>query len=526
MALFESPESVSDSFAGVLRVRCRESHNKIAQIFEGRETTYAQLDQRANQVAQGLIAAGCKPGARVGFMGKNSDSYFELSYGALKARTALVGVNWRLAAPEAAYVIKDCKAEILFVGKEFVPLVAQIAAECPGLKTIIAMDGGHDSWPAYEAWRDRHTPEDPMLKHDPDDDIIQLYTSGTTGYPKGVPLTNRNYLAALRQTALMGVWNEEGLANLVCMPVYHIAGINVGMIGFYFGSVNVVLRDVDPAEIVRLIEKHKIATAFMVPAVILFILMIPGVEKADFSSLRTVAYGASPIAEQTLLDARKLMKCDFVQVYGLTETTGTGTHLRPEDHDPARELLRSCGRPNEGMEIAILDEDGKRMPTGEVGEISMRSPSVMKGYWNLPDASGEAIDKDGWFRTGDAGFFNDEGFLFIHDRVKDMIVSGGENVYPAEVENALMAHEAVADAAAIGVPDQKWGEAVKGVVVLKPEAKASAEEIIAFVKTQIAGYKTPKSIDFAEALPRNPSGKILRRELRVPYWKGQTRQVS
>ncbi len=237
-------------------------------------------------------------------------------------------------------------------------------------------------------------------------------------------------------------------------------------------------------------------------------------------------YGASPIAEDVLLRAQDTFKrAGFVQLYGLTETSGGATHLPPEAHDPAKGKLRSCGIPNPGMDIRVVDDKGEDVPTGEVGEIVIKGGSIMKGYWNRPEATTDSI-RDGWFYSGDAGFFDKDGYLFIHDRVKDMIVSGGENIYPAEVENALFGHPAIADAAVVGVPHEKWGEAVKAIVVLKPGEQATPDEIIAFAKTRIASYKVPKSVDFIEALPRNPSGKILRRELRAPYWEGRERMVN
>jgi fatty-acyl-CoA synthase len=312
---------------------------------------------------------------------------------------------------------------------------------------------------------------------------------------------------------------------LLCMPLFHIAGVNVGLIGLFKGCKVTVLPEVDPAEILRLIEVEKVNVLFMVPAVILFIMQQPNIGEADVSSVRQVIYGAAPIAEELLVQASAKFKCDFVQVYGLTETTGGGTNLKPADHDPARNKLRSCGKPNKGVEVRIVDENGKDVAQGEVGEIVMRGATIMKAYWNKPEATKDAI-RDGWFYSGDAGFLDEEGYVFIHDRVKDMIVSGGENVYPAEVENALFAHPQIADVAVIGVPDEKWGEAVKACVVAAAGADLSEEDIIAFARERIAGYKLPKSVDFIEALPRNPSGKILRRELREPYWKDQERRVG
>ena len=495
-----------------------------ALVYKDRTTSYAALSSLSNQVAQQLLSAAIKPHARIAFMGANSDLYFQLLFGVQKVRGVLVGVNSRLAGPEVAYVLNDAKAEMVFVGKDFVPLIEGILADCPSVKQVIAMDGGHADWPAFGDWRDGGADEHPKLDYQPDDDFIQLYTSGTTGHPKGVQLTNTNMGSAMQQADDWAGWGDDDHV-LLCMPLFHIAGVNVGLIGLYKGAKVTVLPEVDPAEILRLIEVEKVSVLFMVPAVILFIMQQPNIGKADVSSVKQVIYGASPIAEELLVQAAQKFKCDFVQVYGLTETTGCGTNLKPEDHDPARGKLRSCGKPNTGVEIRIVDEDGKDVAQGEVGEIIMRAPSNMKGYWAKPEATADAV-RDGWFYSGDAGFLDDEGYVFIHDRVKDMIVSGGENVYPAEVENALFAHPQIADVAVIGVPDEKWGEAVKACVVPEAGATLDPEEIIAFARERIAGYKLPKSVDFVDALPRNPSGKILRRELRDPYWEGQDRRVG
>lgn len=507
-----------------MEARGAKQPDTTALVYQGRETSYGQLSHSSNQVAQALLAEGIEPHARIGFMGANSDLYFQLLYGMQKARSVLVGVNSRLAGPEVAYVLNDAQAEMVFVGKDFVPLIESILADCPSVKRVIAMDGGHDEWTAFDAWRDAFDAVTPSLDYQPDDDIIQLYTSGTTGHPKGVQLTNLNMQSAFAQSEDWAGWNEKEHV-LLCMPLFHIAGVNVGLIGLYKGSKVTVLPEVDPAEILRLIEVEKVSVLFMVPAVILFVMQQPNIAEADVSSVRQVIYGASPIAEELLVQAAAKFKCDFVQVYGLTETTGGGTNLKPEDHDPARNKLRSCGKPNAGVEVRIVDEAGNDVAQGEVGEIILRGASIMKGYWNKPDATADAV-KDEWFYSGDAGFLDAEGYVFIHDRVKDMIVSGGENVYPAEVENALFAHPDIADVAVIGVPDEKWGEAVKACVVAAPGKELSEKDIIDFARARIAGYKLPKSVDFIEALPRNPSGKILRRELREPYWEGVGRRVG
>jgi fatty-acyl-CoA synthase len=514
------------SVADISRFHAARQPDAVALDFRDRITTYGQLDERASRVAQGLIGLGQAPGARIGYLGKNCDRYFEVLLGAFKARNVVVGVNWRLAPPEIAYVLNDAGCEVLFVGAEYCAMVDKIRRDCPKLKAVIAMDGPHGAWPAYEDWRDGHEPRDPMLPVAPDDDVIQLYTSGTTGHPKGVQITNANYLAifACLSSAPLGRYEPHDVV-LIAMPLFHVAGVNIGLLALAQGAQGIVLGETDAAEILRLIHGKRITYAFLVPALILFVLQHPAAAQTDFSSLKNVSYGASPISDEVLLRAKEVFGCEFLQVYGLTETTGGGTMLEPHDHDPARGKLRSCGRPAPGHEIRIVDGMGNALPPGDVGEIQIRAPNVMKGYWNKEEATRKAIS-DGWFATGDAGFFDSDGYLYIHDRVKDMIVSGGENVYPAEVENAIMGHPAVGDVAVIGVPDERWGEAVKAIVVRKPGLEANPADIIAHARERIAGYKLPKSVDFVDALPRNPSGKVLRKDLRAPYWEGRDRQVN
>jgi fatty-acyl-CoA synthase len=513
------------SVADATRIHAKERPDAIALDYKDRQTTFLELDTHASQVAQGLIALKQKPNARVGHIGKNCDLYFELLTGSIKARTVMVGVNWRLAVPEIAYVLNDAGCEVLFAGADFYDTIAQVLPLCPKLKTVIAMDGGHAVWRAFAEWRDAQKAKDPKLSIGRDHDVIQLYTSGTTGHPKGVQITNGNYLATFEALPKMGLVYEPDDVVLIAMPVFHVAGVNIGLLSIASGARGVVLGDIDPTEILRLIEAKGVTYAFLVPAVIMYLLQHPRAAEIDYSRLKIMSYGASPISDDVLSRAQKQFGCEFLQVYGLTETTGLGTYLPPEAHDPALGKLRSCGKPAPCCEIRVVGEKGKALPVGEVGEIQIKGPTLMKGYWNKRDATAAAI-KNKWFSTGDAGFFDQDGYLYIHDRVKDMIVSGGENVYPAEVENAIFGHPAVADVAVIGIPDEKWGEAVKAMVVKKPGAEATPEEIIAFARDRIAGYKLPKTVDFIEALPRNPSGKVLRRELREPYWKNQTRRVN
>jgi fatty-acyl-CoA synthase len=516
-----------EALADIPRQQARKRGGNVAMVFQDRTTSFADLDRNASRVANGLIALGQRPQQRVGYFGKNSDRYFEVMLGALKANMAIVGVNWRLAAPEVAYVLSDAGCEVIFADAEFAPLIEKIGAECSRLRHRVVVDSERDGWSHYPAWRDAQGSEDPQLPIAPDDDAIQLYTSGTTGHPKGVQLSNANYLAFFR-AAQAAKWGDfsAGEANLVAMPNFHVAGTNMGVATLAQGATAIIQREVNPGEILELIARHRIKSAFLVPAVIGMLVQHPRIREADISSLRSMFYGASPIAEALLAQAQATFAgCGFTQLYGLTETVGAATALQPADHVAEKGLLRSCGKPYPGIDVRTIDSAGRATKPGEVGEIVICGDVVMKGYWNKPDATAAAI-RDGWFYTGDAGYFDSDGFLYIHDRVKDMIVSGGENIYPAEVENAVFGHPAVADVAVIGVPDDKWGEAVKAVVVLKPGASATAADVIAFARTRIAGYKVPKSVDFIAALPRNPSGKILRRELREPYWAGKQRRVN
>ena len=358
---------------------------------------------------------------------------------------------------------------------------------------------------------------------------MQLYSSGTTGRPKGVMLTNENFFALLPTGIQLWDFTSDSV-NLVAMPLFHIGGSGWATIGQVVGAKSVILRELDLTELVRLFGGG-LTHAFVVPAVLQFLLMVPEAATVDYSQLKMIAYGASPISDEVLAGSIKLFGCDFWQVYGLTETTGAITLLPPEDHDlagPNTHRLRSCGKPGPGVEIRIIDLETGRDAAGPnvVGEIWIRSPQVMKGYWNNEAATREAIDDDGWFKSGDVGYLDADGYLYIHDRVKDMIVSGGENVYPAEVENVLMAHPAIADIAVIGVPDEKWGETAKAVVVVAAGAELSAQDVIDYARANLAKFKCPTSVDFVEALPRNPSGKILKKDLRAPYWEGRSRQVN
>ena len=509
--------------ADIPRVQAELRPDKVAMTFEGRATTYKELNERASQQANAFLREGLKPQARAAILAKNTDIFFELQFATVKSRVVLVAVNFRLAPPEVSFVVNDAAAEILFVGEEYYELIEGIEGELNTVKQFVALHGGHARWPSFEDWVANCSPEDPMLAADVHETAVQLYSSGTTGHPKGVEISHDN-LMALIPVALedWGTWKADDV-SIVAMPLFHIAGSEWGIVGFYVGAHNVIMPEVDPGAILKAIEAYGVTQALFVPAVILFLLQHPDCATTDFSSLRNVIYGASPIPLDLVKRAVDMIGCDFAQVYGLTETTGAFTYLPPEDHD-GTEKMKSCGKVMRGSEVRVVDEEMNERAIGEVGEIVIRSRQVMKGYWNQPEATAQA-NRGGWFHTGDAGYFDAEGYLYIHDRVKDMIISGGENIYPAEIESALFAHPAIADIAIIGVPDDKWGEAVKAVVVLKEGQSLELEEFIAYARARLAGYKIPRSLDLVAEMPRNPSGKILKRVLREPYWKGEERQV-
>jgi len=515
----------------ITRHHAKMRGGQIALSFEGRTTTYGALNTQSNQTANALIAAGVKKGDGIAYVGKNSDHYFELVFGAAKAGVTIAPIGWRLSAAEAAYIISDVQANIVFAGPECLATAEAALAELGAKIPIIAMEAGAHSYSTYEAWRDAQANTDPGAIAAPEDTALLLYTSGTTGRPKGVMLTSANILRSRADIsqARMG-WNEweEGEVSLVAMPIAHIGGSGWGIVGLLNGIKNVVARDFNPMEALEFIERERIAKMFMVPAALQFVIRTPRAREIDYSSLKTILYGASPMPVELLRECMEIFGCGFCQQYGMTETTGTIVYLPPEDHDPnGNKRMRSAGLPLPGVELCILDAQGNKLAANEIGEIATRSKANMKGYLRNPNATASTVDSDGWLRTGDAGYLDEDGYLYIQDRIKDMIITGAENVYPAEVENAIHGHPHVAEVAVIGVPDDTWGEAVKAIVVPKPGVTPDADSIIEHARTRIAAYKAPKTVDFlATPLPRSASGKILRRELREPYWAGRERRVN
>ena len=501
------------TFAEIIREHAATRPQASALSFEGATWSFADLHELSSKAANALLSEGVRPGDRVAVLTKNRSEFFELIVACSKIGAILVGLNWRLAPAELSAIVADATPVIAIVGPDEQSLLDGAART--KMRRVVTL--GAD----YDAWRGAASSSDPGHAGAPDDVILLLYTSGTTGLPKGVMLTNDN-MSYTRRLAAESWGMGPGSVNLVAMPMFHIGGCGYGSGTMMAGGHTVLMREVNPAVAVELISRHRVTHAFFVPTVVQALLQVPGIESADLSSMQLLMYGASPIGDMLLRRALGLLKCRFMQAYGMTEAAGTVVVLDPEDHDPdgpRAPLLRSCGRALPWVELRVIDPDTLGdVVTGEVGEIWLRSGMVMKGYWNRPEATAEAV-VDGWFRTGDAAYQDGDGYVFLFDRFKDMIISGGENIYPAEIENALNSHPAVQEVGVIGIPHERWGETPLAVVVLRPGAQAAGDDLIAFTRGRLAHYKCPTVVAFTETLPRNASGKLLKRDMRQLYGK-------
>jgi acyl-CoA synthetase (AMP-forming)/AMP-acid ligase II len=510
----------------VARYHAEARPDETAFSFEGRDTSFATFDRHTNQVANALIAAGLSTGDRVAYVGKNSDAYFELLVGAAKAGVVTTPIGWRLAAPEMAYIVGDSEAKIVFIGPELIAHIDAVAGELTHRPVVIAMEAaGAGEHPTFEVWRDANPDTDPLKATDTSDIAHIIYTSGTTGRPKGVMRSHRAELAMGECVCLAMDVRPRG-RMLEVMPMFHAGAQSSMLAQMWRGGEIHIHRAFDPEAVLKAIETEKITHLHLVPLMVQALVDHPGFDGHDLSSVETILYAAAPMPVPVLRRALARFGPVFVNAWGQTEGTGTALpkHLHAVD-GPMVELLGSIGNAYPLTQVRIVGDDGQDCAVGEVGELWIRGEAVMAGYWNNTTATLEAFHDD-WLKTGDMGRFDACERVFLVDRKKDMIISGGENIYSQEVERAIAEHPAVAQVAVIGAPDEKWGEAVKAVVAAKPGVTPDAEDIIAFARTRIAGFKAPKSVDFVDALPRNASGKILRRELRAPYWEGRERQVN
>jgi long-chain acyl-CoA synthetase len=491
----------------VIRRFALERPGAVALRHGARELTYAELDARSSRLAQALLAAGAGPGTRIAYLGRTAPEVVELLFAAGKTGAVLVPLNWRLSAPELAAILADAGAPLLVADAAHADVAARLAAEQPVGLVRLEDD--------YEPWLAAHPALDPGVRGEPGDVVVQMYTSGTTGVPKGVLTTHAN-LAAAAMTSER--WDfDAATVSLTPLPMFHIGGIGWAYCGLWHGATTVLVSDFDAAAVLDILERRRVTNAVFVPTILQLLTAVPGAAERDYSALRTIAYGASPITTTVLKAALRTFRCRLLGMYGLTESTGSVVQLDAEDH-AHEHLLRSAGRPYPWVELRVVDPStGGGVPSGSVGEVWLRAPNVMAGYFGRPAETAAALTADGWLRTGDGGFLDTDGYLFLTDRVKDMIVSGGENVYPVEVEEVLSRHPGVRDVSVIGVPDARWGEAVKALVIPAPGERPEPQELIAFARASLAGYKLPRSIDFVDEFPRTPTGKVRKRELRERY---------
>lgn len=503
-----------------LAARLRQTSDRygdvVATIFHDnqRKSTYAELNRASNQVANGINGLGIIGNERVAVLDRNSDLFIEILFGISKAGGAYMGINFLLSAPEVKFILNDSSASILFVGVEFYEIIEAIKGDLPKLVHIIAIDGGHTNWPDYVSWKNGHDDTDPNFKKALKSDVWQLYTSGTTGRPKGVCITEKAFSIAadifMEDVYQLGVAERQ----LVCLPLIHNFGLVNALFSVAQGATSVITRDWEAGKILGCITDQNIRIASFVPVMIRRLCDRSRAGNEKITSLKRIIYGGASISKELQLEARYFFNCELCQVYGMTENIGMTTCMPPGTDLESGNLWSSVGAPYRECQVKIVSESGKQLDTGETGEILVKSPWLMKGYWGQPDATAETI-RDRWLHTGDGGYLDENGFLFLRDRIKDMIISGGENIYPAELENIIAEHPSIFEACVIGVPDETWGEIPVAVLVCNEGENITHPELQEFLSGRLANFKIPKKIIVRESpLPRNATGKILRRLVR------------
>ncbi len=492
-----------------LAKRALISPDKEGLVFEDVRLTFSELNARANRLAHTMQALGVGHGDRVGILALNGPEYWDMLFGLGKIGAILVPVNYRLAGPEMQFILSDCGAKVFVFGKEYTEIVDSFRGDIPA-KDLIAISDTPPQWArSYKTMISETSDDEPEIIGGDDDTLTILYTSGTTGRPKGAMLTHFNYF--IGSVTVVASCGEMGDTALVGLPLFHIGGLGGVPMCVYLGQRLVLLKTFDARRFLELIQEEKVTGFGSVPALLTMLKAVPDFEKYDWSSVKIILVYAAPVPV-TMLKEYAAAGIEVRQLYGMTECP-TGAVL---DSDHALSKAGSTGLPMMHTDIRVVNDQGQDTKPEELGEILMRGPHVMKGYWNRPEATAETI-KDGWLYSGDIAKKDEDGYLYIMDRKKDMIISGGENIYPAEIEDSLLAHPKLADVGVIGFPDEKWGESVKAVVVLKQGEELTEEELIEWCQGKIGRYKIPKKVVFADAIPRTPTGKILKRVLRDKF---------
>ena len=501
--------------------------DKLAVVDGETRMSFRKLDERVNRLANALLSLGIEKGKRVGILLKNCGEYLEIIGAGAKTGIVTVPINFRLASGELKFVIQDAACEAIILDSGYADIISSISDELPDLKHCICIGHPVVGMQAYDEVLTGASAELPIMPVSEDDLAIILYTSGTTGFPKGAMASQRIAGERCLISAIeMGICPDDKLLNV--MPLFHIS-VQVSLSFLHMGATNVIMRDWDARTFCELVEAERITAMSVAPTIVHFAVNYPDVSSYDLSSFRIIQYGGSPMPEATLRAGLELFRCDFIQALGSTENY-TSVILKPGDHKlegAEREVRRltAAGRQAVMVEARVVDEDGTDVAPGEAGEVITRGAANFLGYWNNPKESARKLRND-WYYTGDLGTADEDGYIFLLGRKNDMIISGGENIYPKEIENVLYSHPAVNEAAVLGVPDDDWGESVKALVILHKGHTATEQEIIDYVRDNLASYKKPRSVEFVEELPRNASGKVLKKELRKKYWEGRDRGIG
>jgi long-chain acyl-CoA synthetase len=508
----------------IIRCSARSYPGRTAVLFEGTSLTYRELNERVNRLCDALRARGVGKGDRLAVLSENTHRYLEVYFAAGKLGISVTPLNFRLADPEILHILDHSESTILFAGDGHEDRALQMVRGLPRIRRSVAMDNRADGFEHYEDLLAEGSSAEPESSVDEEDLAILMYTGGTTGLPKGVMMSHRALLQGFIGAALSFSFSKQDTTCFI-LPLFHVS-FWPAFAHLLVGGTVAIVRRPDLKGIFALIEKERCTHINAVPTIYNWMLQHPDLGAHDLSSLRLITYAGSPFPPELLKKCIHALGPKFAQGYGMTECMG-GTMLPVEDHDPERRprLLASAGRPFPGVDLAIVGSADQRLPANEIGEIVLRGKCLMNAYWKSPEVTASAL-RGGWYHTGDMGYVDDEGYLFLVDRKADMIVTGGENVYPKEVEDVLYQHPAVAAAAVVSAPDDTWGERVQAVVTLMPGQKVDAEQLIAHCKARLAGYKCPKRVEIWDALPMSPVGKILRKDIKQALWKGHARMIG